>query len=114
MPNIKRTYEEMISFIAKKVENMLRSNFEDSIFTLSFVSSGVEYCSRKDFITLLLANSMGKINFSSFLHLMLENICGSPISYGVSSGSAKGLGGQKERDDGPPPALFTLRTELGY
>ena len=46
--------------------------------------------------------------------LKLENICGSPISYGVSSGSAKGLGGQKERDDGPPPALFTLRTELGY
>ena len=42
--------------------------------------------------------------------MKLENICGSPISDGVSSGSAKGLGGQKERDDGPPPALSTLKT----
>ena len=40
IPNIKRTYEELISFIAKNRENILRSNFENAIVTLSFVSAG--------------------------------------------------------------------------
>ena len=41
--NIKRTYEELISFIAKNRENILRSNFENAIVTLSFVSAGHLY-----------------------------------------------------------------------
>ena len=52
LPKIKQTYEEMIDFIAKKVENMLRSKFWRWHLYFIFVSSGVEYCSRKDFITL--------------------------------------------------------------
>ena len=40
--------------------------------------------------------------------MKLENICGSPTPDGISSGSAKGLGGQKERDYGHPPDLSTL------
>ena len=43
IPNIKRTYEELISFIAKNRENILRSNFENAIVTLSFVSAGYGY-----------------------------------------------------------------------
>ena len=43
IPNIKRTYEELISFIAKNRENILRSNFENAIVTLSFVSAGYWY-----------------------------------------------------------------------
>ena len=40
--------------------------------------------------------------------MKLENICGSPTPDGISSGSAKGLGGQRERDYGHPPDLSTL------
>ena len=58
LPKIKQTYEEMIDFIAKKVENMLRSEFWRWHLYFIFVSSGVEYCSRKD---LLLANCMMKL-----------------------------------------------------
>ena len=43
IPNIKRTYEELISFIAKNRENILRSKFENAIVTLSFVSAGYGY-----------------------------------------------------------------------
>ena len=58
LPKIKQTYEEMIDFIAKKVENMLRFKFWRWHLYFIFVSSGVEYCSRKD---LLLANCMMKL-----------------------------------------------------
>ena len=44
--------------------------------------------------------------------MKLENICGSPTPDGISSGSAKGLGGQRERDYGHPPDLFTLKTKV--
>ena len=39
-------------------------------------------------------------------YIEVENICGRPVSYGVSSSSANGWGGCKERDAGPPPALM--------
>ena len=40
------------------------------------------------------------------LYIEVENICGCPVSYGVSSSSDNGWGGCKERDAGPPPALM--------
>ena len=40
------------------------------------------------------------------LNREVENICGRPVSYGVSSSSDNGWGGCKERDAGPPPALM--------
>ena len=36
----------------------------------------------------------------------VENICGRPVSYGVSSSSDNGWGGCKERDAGHPLALM--------
>ena len=57
LPKIKQTCEEMIDFIAKKVENMLRFKFWRWHLYFIFVSSGVEYCSRKG---LLLANCLMK------------------------------------------------------
>ena len=39
-------------------------------------------------------------------YIEVENICGCPVSYGVSSSSDNGWGGCKERDAGPPPALM--------
>ena len=74
LPKIKQTYEEMIDFIAKKVENMLRFKFWRWHLYFIFVSSGVEYCSRKD---LLLANCMMKLKREIISTLKLK------ISVGV-------------------------------
>ena len=125
IPNIKRTYEELISFIAKNRENILRSNFENAIVTLSFVSAGYWYFALnivQGKISLhcywpilwgrsIQQGSQGLQGFQLNSTVKLENICGSPTPDGISSGSAKGLGGQKERDYGHPPDLFTLRTK---
>ena len=39
-------------------------------------------------------------------YIEVENICGRPVSYGVSSSSDNGWGGCKERDAGHPLALM--------
>ena len=61
----------MISFIEKKVENMLRSKLWRWHLYFIFVSSGVEYCSRKN---LLLANCWRKLKRISFLHWSYDRI----------------------------------------